>query len=111
VVTVNGRIHRLDQALRQGAVVETALAERLAASEASRREAVASGAAMVAQREVTTAEVDEIAVLTSSVVFDLLVQSAGWSSAQYEQWLADRLAELVQRQPKHRAKEQLDDRE
>jgi AcrR family transcriptional regulator len=111
VAAINERIHRLDQALRQGAVVEAVLAERLAASEASRRVAVASGAALVARREVTTAEVDEIAVLTSSVVYDLLVRSAGWSRAQYEHWLAGRLAELIQRNPDHPDKEGLDDRE
>ena len=54
---------------------------------------------------------DEIAVLTSSVVYDLLVRSAGWSSAQYEHWLAGRLAELIERNPDHPNKERLDDRE
>jgi hypothetical protein len=108
VTAINERIHRLDQALRQGAVVEAVLAERLAASEASRRLAVASGAALVARREVTTAEVDEIAVLTSSIVYDLLVESAGWSSAQYEHWLANRMTELSKRTPDHPEKEQLD---
>jgi AcrR family transcriptional regulator len=111
VTAINERIHRLDQALRQGALVEAALAERLASSEASRRVAVARGATLVAQREMTIPEVDEIAVLTSSVVYDLLVRSSGWSNGQYEHWLASRLAELIQRNPEHPGKERLDDRE
>jgi AcrR family transcriptional regulator len=99
VTAINMRIHRLDQALRQGAAVEAVLADRLASSEASRRAAVASAATSVARRQVTKSEVDEIAVLTSSVVYDLLVRSSGWSNAQYEQWLAERLAELILRSP------------
>ena len=99
---INARIYRLDQTLRQGAAVEAVLAERLAASEAGRRAAVAEAAGLVAQREVTDAEIDELAALTSSIVYDLLVRSSGWSSAQYEHWLAGRLAELIQRNPDHR---------
>ncbi len=97
VTAINIRIHRLDEALRQGAAVEPVLADRLASSEASRRAAVASAAAEVARRPVTTPEVDEIAVLTSSVVYALLVRTSGWGNAQYEQWLAERLTELIQR--------------
>lgn len=99
VSAINARIYRLDQALRQGAAVEAVLAERLAASEASRRVAVADGAKRAAQRDVTDVEVDELAALTSSVVYDLLVRSSGWSSAHYEHWLADRLVEVIQRKP------------
>ena len=99
VTAINIRIHRLDEALRQGAAIEAVLADRLASSEASRRAAIASAAADVAGRPVTEPEVDEVAVLTSSVVYGLLVRSSGWSNAQYEQWLAERLAELIQRSP------------
>ncbi len=111
VTAINMRIHRLDQALRQGAAVEAVLADRLASSEASRRIAVASAATMVARRQVTRSEVDEIAVLTSSVVYDLLARSSGWSNAQYEQWLAERLAELIQRNQNGQDIERPDDRE
>lgn len=67
---INARIYRLDQTLRQGAAVEAVLAERLAASEASRRVAVAEAARLVARRAVTEAEIDELAAVTSSVVYD-----------------------------------------
>jgi AcrR family transcriptional regulator len=99
VTAINARIYRLDQALRQGAAVETILAERLTASEASRRTAVADGATLVARRAMTEVEVDEIAALTSSIVYDLLVRSSGWSNAAYETWLTGRFIEVIQRSP------------
>lgn len=102
---INERIYRLDQTLRQGAAVEPVLAERLAASEASRRAAVADAAARVARRQVAKAEIDELATLTSSVVYDLLVRSSGWSSSQYQSWLARQLTELIERKPDHPEKE------
>jgi AcrR family transcriptional regulator len=99
VMAINSRIYRLDQALRQGAAVEATLAERFTASEASRRAAVADGATQVAGRAMTEVEVDEIAALTSSVVYDLLVRSSGWSNTAYEMWLAGRFIEVIQRSP------------
>ena len=99
VTAINTRTHLLEQALRQGAAVEAILAERLTASEASRRAAVADGATLVARRAITEVEVDEIAALTSSAVYDLLVGSSGWSLAMYEQWLAGRFIEVIQRSP------------
>jgi AcrR family transcriptional regulator len=99
---INARIYRLDQTLRQGAAVEAVLAERLAASEAARRVDVADAARLVARREVTEAEIDELAALTSSVVYDMLVRSSGWSSAHYERWMVGRLTELIRRNPDHR---------
>ena len=100
VTALNARVYRLDQALRQGASVEAVLAERLAEGEVNRRLDVADGATRVAQRAVTEVEVDEIGALTSSVVYDLLVRSSGWSSSAYEQWLADRFIEVIQRKPR-----------
>jgi AcrR family transcriptional regulator len=99
VTAINTRTHLLEQALRQGAAVEAILAERLTAGEASRRAAVADGATLVARRAMTEVEVDEIAALTSSAVYDLLVGSSGWSNATYEQWLAGRFIEVIQRSP------------
>jgi AcrR family transcriptional regulator len=99
VTAINTRTHLLVQALRQGAAVEAILAERLTAVEASRRVDVANGATLVARRAVTEVEVDEIAALTSSAVYDLLVGSSGWSNAAYEQWLAGRFIEVIQRSP------------
>jgi AcrR family transcriptional regulator len=97
VTAMNARLYRLDQALRQGAPVEAVLAERLAEGERNRRADVAEGARRVAGRAMTEVEVDEIGALTSSVVYDLLVRSSGWSSTAYEQWLAGRFIEVIQR--------------
>ena len=99
VTAINTRIYRLDQALRQGAAVEAILAERLAASEANRRANLAAGATLVARRTVTEVEVDEIAALSSSAVYDLLVRSSGWTNSAYETWLAGRFIEVIQRSP------------
>lgn len=101
VTAINTRIYRLDQALRQGAAVEAVLAERLVAGETRRRADVASAATMVAQRAMTDVEVDEIAALSSSAVYDLLVRSSGWGNAAYERWLAGRFIEVVRRSPDH----------
>lgn len=100
VTAINTRTHLLVHALRQGAAVEAILAERLTAVEASRRVDVANGATLVARRAVTEVEVDEIAALTSSAVYDLLVGSSGWSNAAYGQWLAGRFIEVIQRRPR-----------
>ncbi len=99
VTAINTRIYRLDQALRQGAAVEAILAERLAASEANRRANLAAGATLGARRTVTEVEVDEIAALSSSAVYDLLVRSSGWTNSAYETWLAGRFIEVIQRSP------------
>ena len=99
VRAMNVRIYRLDQALRQGAPVEAVLAERLAQGERNRRADVAAGARRVAGRPMTEVEVDELGALSSSVVYDLLVRSSGWSNTAYEQWLATRFIELIERNP------------
>jgi AcrR family transcriptional regulator len=99
VTAINIRSHLLVQALRQGAAVEAILAERYSAGEASRRAAVADGATLVARRAMTEVEVDELAALASSTVYDLLVGSSGWSNAAYETWLAGRFIEVIQRSP------------
>jgi AcrR family transcriptional regulator len=109
VTAINVRIHQLDQALRQGAAVEAVLAERLAEGEASRRAAIAGGAAQVSARPVTKGEVDELAVLASSVVYGLLVQSTGWSNAEYERWLAGRFVEVIRRNKAISNKEPVDE--
>jgi AcrR family transcriptional regulator len=97
VTALNARISRLDQALRQGAPVEAVLAERLTEGERNRRADVAEGARRVAGRAMTRVEIDEIAALTSSVVYDLLVRSSGWSDTAYERWLAGRFVDVIQR--------------
>jgi AcrR family transcriptional regulator len=97
VTAMNVRIDRLDQALRQGAPVEAVLAERLAQGERNRRADVAEGARRVAGRAMTEVEVDELGALSSSVVYDLLVRASGWSNTAYEQWLAERFIEVIQR--------------
>ena len=103
VTAMNARLYRLDQALRQGAPVESVLAERLAQGERNRRADVAEGARRVAGRAVSDVEIDELGALSSSVVYDMLVRSSGWSETAYEQWLAERFIDVIQRNsaPEH----------
>ncbi|PXW35569.1 UNVERIFIED_CONTAM: TetR family transcriptional regulator [Williamsia faeni] len=94
---INQRARALDAALRQGAAVDDELAELLATLEQSRRQEIAAGGALVAGRDLRDTEPDEIWMLTSIAVYDLLVRDSGWGRDQYESWLTDRIEELLTR--------------
>ncbi|RZL79703.1 MAG: TetR family transcriptional regulator [Rhodococcus sp. (in: high G+C Gram-positive bacteria)] len=97
VGAINHRACLLDAALRQGAAVEDELGERLAELERGRREGTSAGGRLVAGRRLRATEFDELWMLTSIAVHNLLVRDSGWSRDRYEIWLADRIEELFSR--------------
>lgn len=94
---INERTSRLDAALRQGAATDERLAKLLDTLDRSRREQTAAGGHLIAGRKLRDTEFDEIWMLTSIAVHDLLVRDSGWSRDRYESWLADRIEELFSR--------------
>ncbi len=97
VAALNERAWQLDQALRQGAVVEEVLAERLAELDRGRLEGVAAGGGLVAGRALSAAERDEMSMLVSIDIYRILVRERGWGRSGYETWLAARIEELLTR--------------
>lgn len=50
---------------------------------------------MVTGREVTAVHADGLWALLSQEVYELLVDSTGWSPAQYQAWLAEAITTLL----------------
>ena len=98
-VAISGRTCELVQALIQGGATDATVAGRLADLDVRRRVEVAGSFERVASRAPSAAELDEAWLLTSAESFHLLVHRSGWTSEQYERWLADRLLELTSRNP------------
>ncbi|HET7821450.1 MAG TPA: TetR family transcriptional regulator [Ornithinibacter sp.] len=92
---INQRTTHLYRALREAAAVEPVLAQRLHALRESQRHTVRAALVMVAGREVTATEADGVWALLTQDVHALLVDTAGWSPAHYEQWVADSILTLL----------------
>ena len=59
----------------------------------------AAGAALMMGRDATTIERDGLWALTSPEVYLLLVEESGWTSEQYQAWMATTLERVVPRAP------------
>lgn len=92
---VNERTNGIARALREGAASEEPLAARLTDAERNRRADVAAAAALVAGRAVDARERDGLWAVASDEVYSLLVERAGWSAEEYEEWLADAIRRLL----------------
>jgi AcrR family transcriptional regulator len=92
---INQRTARLLRALREGAGTEPVLAARLASLREAQRTTVHEALAVVAGRQVTDTEGDGVWALSTQDVYELLVGTAGWSPAQYEQWMAEAITTLL----------------
>jgi AcrR family transcriptional regulator len=92
---INRRTTGLQRALREAATVEPDLAARLVDMRDRQRMTVHIGGAMVAGRDLTTAEADGLWAVLSQETYELLTGSAGWSTAQYEEWLAEAIGRLL----------------
>jgi hypothetical protein len=86
---VQPRIAPLYRALRQAAATDEALAERLRADEERRKVTIEQGVILVAGRPASSRERDVLWAMFSVEVWDLLVSGAGWTPAQYQEWLAE----------------------
>jgi AcrR family transcriptional regulator len=92
---INRRTTGLQRALREAATVEPDLAARLVDTRERQRLTVHIGGAMVAGRELTTAEADGLWGVLSQEVYALLTDSAAWSPTQYEEWLTEAIIRLL----------------
>lgn len=93
---INQRTTRLLQrALREAAAVEPELAQRLDDTRDRQRMTVQIAAAQVAGREVSPREGEGLWAVLSQEVYELLTGTAGWSPAQYEEWLREAITRLL----------------
>lgn len=90
------RIARLHVALRQAAADDGELRRRLDDDEERRRISVEQAATLVAARKITKTERDALWALVSTEVWQLLVGGSRWTPQQYQSWLADTIALLLQ---------------
>jgi hypothetical protein len=95
VTAISGRTSGVQRTLREAAAVEPELAARLEEARGRERLNVQVGGAMVAGRELSSAEANGLWALLSAEVYELLTGSAGWSPDQYEQWLAGAIIRLL----------------
>lgn len=89
VLRVNASTARLGRALRVAAASEPDLDREVVALEQRRRTNVEEGAGLVAGRPVTDIERDALWAVLSMEVYQLLVDTAGWSEDEYVNWIAD----------------------
>lgn len=90
------RTYRLDKTLREAAAGNPALAKRVRAAEKRRRVNIEQGMSLIAGRELDAKEYDGYWALMSPDMFGLLTEGARWNTDDYEAWLAQTLARLVE---------------
>ena len=95
VTDINRRTIGVQRALREAAAAEPDLATRLEQARGRQRVNVRDGGAMVAGRELSTAEAEGLWAVISMEVYELLTVSAGWTPELYETWLAGAIARLL----------------
>lgn len=92
---VNDRTYRIRRVLREAAASDADLDRQVHELEQRRRADVEDGATLVAGRPVTATERDGLWAVLSLEVFQLLIDRAGWSATEYEDWLADTIVRLL----------------
>lgn len=92
---INQRTAGLARALAHAAGSDAVLAGRLRENEERRRISVREGAEMVAGRTVTQRECDGLWAVAGVEVYLLLTELSGWSTQQYESWLAETILRLL----------------
>jgi len=92
---VNVRTADIQRAFREAATAEPDLAARLQEARDRQRGDVHDAGAMIAGRTLSQAEADGLWAVVSWEVYDLLTVSAGWSGAQYEDWLTGAISRLL----------------
>jgi AcrR family transcriptional regulator len=86
--SIHRRTAGVHLALREAAASDTELARLLREAEQNRRITVEQGAALVVGRALTLEEYDGLWAVASAEVYQLLTELRGWTSQQYETWLA-----------------------
>ncbi len=95
VTGIHQRTAGVHLALREAAASDAELARRLRAGELRRRISVEQGASLVTGRAVTREECDGLWAVLAVEVYQLLTELRGWTSQQYETWLADVMDRLL----------------
>ena len=83
--------------MREAAANDSEIDDMLRATRERQRRDVAAGAALMMGRDPTTIERDGLWALTSPEVYLLLVEESGWTSEQYQAWMATTLERVVPR--------------
>lgn len=96
VTAINQRSWGLQRAVREGAVSEPQLAERLVELEQQRRESVRQGAELVLGQPVDDPTLDGLWALLGTEVFQLLTEIGGRSLEDYESWLRYAITQLIE---------------
>jgi AcrR family transcriptional regulator len=92
---VNVRTAGIQRAFREAAAADPDLAVRLQEARNRQRGDVHQAGALVAGRPLTQSEADGLWAVVSVEVFELLTGSAGWSEADYQNWLAGAISRLL----------------
>ena len=82
--------------VREAAASDQEMGEVLRDTRERQRSDVAASVALILGRPATPTERDGLWVLTSPEVYELLVDISGWTPAQYEQWMATTLEQVMQ---------------
>jgi AcrR family transcriptional regulator len=95
VTAIHRRTAGLHLALREAAASDTELARLLREAEQNRRMTVEQGASLAAGQPVTRDECDGLWAVLSVEVYQLLTGLRGWTTQQYEIWLAGVIDRLL----------------
>ncbi len=93
------RVAGLHRTLESGATSDEELAEKLDEVRDRQLTTFREGMALVLDQQPAPELVQGLQAIGSPEVYLLLVQGAGWSAQQYEEWLASTLARLVDHIP------------
>jgi AcrR family transcriptional regulator len=92
---LNGRVAGLNRALAHGATADPGLTVKLQEARERQLGSYRGGIALVLGREPEQQLAEGIWAVGNSDCFLLLRESAGWSTEQYQAWLADTLFRLL----------------
>ena len=90
------RTAAMRKVVREAAASDQEMGEVLRDTRERQRSDVAASAALILGRPATPTERDGLWALTSPEVYELLVDVSGWTPAQYEQWMATTLEQVMQ---------------
>lgn len=99
----NARVAPLHRCLTHGATGDHDLAARQREVHERQRTSFRLGLELVTGRRLDQALVDGLQAIGSPEVYLLLVESSGWSTQKYEEWLADTMARLLEHLPEEKS--------
>ncbi len=97
------RVARLHRTLEHAATGDADLAGTLGEIRAQQRTSFGDGVELIVGRTVEPEVVDGLQAIGSPEVYLQLVESAGWSSEQYQEWLAGTFGRLLDHIPEEKA--------